>query len=90
MRKNYEDVFPKIFKNGCLKSEHIYIFSSSALLLSFSGMCILFLFFIVFLYCIFFVFFFCSRWSFVDVPLIFFCPAEYKDIESCDFIVLIV
>ena len=24
-----------------------------------------------------FVFFFCSRWSCVDVPLIFFCPADH-------------
>ena len=24
-----------------------------------------------------FVFFFCSRWSFVDVPLIIFCPADH-------------
>ena len=24
-----------------------------------------------------FVFFFCSHWSFVDVPLIFFCPADH-------------
>ena len=25
----------------------------------------------------FFCFCFCSRWSFVDVPLIFFCPADH-------------
>ena len=24
-----------------------------------------------------FVFFFCSHWSLVDVPLIFFCPADH-------------
>ena len=24
-----------------------------------------------------FVFFFCSHWSFVDVPLMFFCPADH-------------
>ena len=27
-------------------------------------------------FCVF-VFFFCSRWSLVDVPLIFFCPADH-------------
>ena len=26
---------------------------------------------------VFVVFFFCSRWSFVDVPLIFFCPTDH-------------
>ena len=25
----------------------------------------------------FLVFFFCSRWTFADVPLIFFCPADH-------------
>ena len=41
-------------------------------------------FFLSFLFCfvmffcfLFFVFCFCSRWSFVDVPLIFFCPADH-------------
>ena len=24
-----------------------------------------------------FVFFFCSHWSLIDVPLIFFCPADH-------------
>ena len=49
---------------------------SSALRLSFSDMCILlFLFLSV---CPFlFVFFFCSRWSFIDVPLIIFCLADH-------------
>ena len=32
-------------------------------------------FFVVFFYV--FVFFFCSHWSLVDVPLIFFCPADH-------------
>ena len=51
---------------------------SSALRLSFSGMCILFCYFCSFLFVVFclFMFFFCSHWSFVDVPLIFFCPAD--------------
>ena len=54
---------------------------SSALLLSFSGMCFFcfcpFVFVVsVFVSSRFFVLFFCSRWSFVDVPLIFFCPAD--------------
>ena len=31
--------------------------------------------FIVFVFVVV-VFFFCSRWSFVDVPLILFCPAD--------------
>ena len=26
-----------------------------------------------------FVFFFCSHWSLVDVPLIFFCPADRQE-----------
>ena len=49
----------------------------SALLLSFSGMRILLLilFFVVFV--LFRCILFCSRWSFVDVPLIFFCPADH-------------
>ena len=60
---------------------HYTKLSLSSALLSFSGMCILLLFlsflFVVF---VFFavVFFFCSRWSCcVDVPLIFFCPADH-------------
>ena len=32
-------------------------------------------FFLSFLFC--FVLFFCSRLSFVDVPLIFYCPADH-------------
>ena len=52
---------------------------SSALRLSFSGMCILLFLFLYFCHLCFclFVFFFCSRWSLVDVPLIFFCPADH-------------
>ena len=50
---------------------------SNALRLSFSGMCILlFLFLSLCRFCLF-VFFFCSHWSLVDVPLIFFCPADH-------------
>ena len=50
---------------------------SNALRLSFSGMCILlFLFLSLFRFCAF-VLFFCSHWSLVDVPLIFFCPADH-------------
>ena len=50
---------------------------SSALLLSFSGMCILLLFLIFCRFCFVLLCFF-SRWSFfVDVPLIFFCPADH-------------
>ena len=52
---------------------------SSALLLSFSGMCIFVIapFFLSFLFCFVSFFLFCSRWSFADVPLIFFCPADH-------------
>ena len=51
---------------------------SNALLLSFSGMCILLLFFSFCRFCfVSFLFLLCSRWSFVDVPLIFFCPADH-------------
>ena len=28
----------------------------------------------------------CSRWSFVDVPLIYFCAADHVDLESSLFI----
>ena len=52
---------------------------SSALRLSFSGMCILLFLFLSlcrFCFCLFVFCFFCSHWSFVDVPLIFFCPAD--------------
>ena len=51
----------------------------SVLLLSFSGMCMLFKvvpFFLSF-FVLFLLYLFCSRWSFVDVPLIFFCPADH-------------
>ena len=41
--------------------------------LSFSGVCILLLFLS---FCRFY-FVLCSRWSCVDVPLIFFCPADH-------------
>ena len=34
-------------------------------------------FFLTFLFFVCLGFFFCSRWSFVDVPLIFFCPADH-------------
>ena len=51
--------------------------SSNAPRLSFSGMRILlFLFLSLCRFCLF-VFFFCSHWSFVDVPLTFFCPADH-------------
>ena len=51
---------------------------SSALRLSFSGMrFLLFLFLSLCRFCFWLCFFFCSHWSFVDVPLIFFCPADH-------------
>ena len=50
---------------------------SNALRLSFSDLCILlFLFLSLCRFCVF-VFFFCSHWSFVDVLLICFCPADH-------------
>ena len=33
--------------------------------------------FLFVVFCVFFVFFFCSHWSLVAVPLIFFCPADH-------------
>ena len=48
---------------------------SNAPRLSFSDLCILLFLFLSF-FCVF-VFFFCSHWSLVDVPLIFFCPADH-------------
>ena len=48
---------------------------SNAPRLSFSDLCILSSLFLFF-FCVF-VFFFCSHWSLVDVPLIFFCPADH-------------
>ena len=50
------------------------LFLSSALLLSFSDMCLCHC---SFLFVVFFFFFSCSRWSFVDVPLIGSCPADH-------------
>ena len=51
---------------------------SNAPRLSFSDLCILLFLFLSLcrFFCVFF-FFFCSRWSLVDVPLIFFCPADH-------------
>ena len=49
---------------------------SNAPRLSFSGLCIL-LFLFLSLCRFFCVFLFCSHWSLVDVPLIFFCPADH-------------
>ena len=50
---------------------------SNALRLSFSGMCILLFLFLSLCRFRLFVFFFCPHWSLVDVPLIFFCPADH-------------
>ena len=49
---------------------------SNAPCLSFSDLCIL-LFLFLSLCRFLCVFFFCSHWSLVDVPLIFFCPADH-------------
>ena len=52
---------------------------SSALLLSFSGLCSmsLFLYFCRFLLVLVLFLFPCSRWSFVDIPLIFSRPEDH-------------
>ena len=50
---------------------------SSALLLSFYGICILLLFLSFCCFCFVSLCFFCSCWSFVNVPLIIFCPADH-------------
>ena len=50
---------------------------SNAPRLSFSDLCILLFLFLLFVVFCMFVFFFCSHWSLVDVPLIFFCPADH-------------
>ena len=53
------------------------VFENTAPRLSFSGMCICYsCSFLFVVFCVF-VFFFCSHWSLVDVPLIFFCPADH-------------
>ena len=49
---------------------------SNAARLSFSDLCILlFMFLSLFRLCV--CVFLCSHWSLVDVPLIFFCPADH-------------
>ena len=51
---------------------------SSPFLLSFSGMYVLCVFVPFFLSFLFLILFSCSRWSFLDVPLIFSCPVLRK------------
>ena len=50
---------------------------SNAPRLSFSGLCILLFLFLSLCRFLCVCFFFCSHWSLVDVPLIFFCPADH-------------
>ena len=50
---------------------------SNAPRLSFSDLCILLFLFLSLCRFFVFVFFFCSHWSLVDVPPIFFCPADH-------------
>ena len=52
------------------------LFLSNAARLSFSDLCIL-LFMFLSLCCLCVCVFLCSHWSLVDVPLIFFCPADH-------------
>ena len=40
-------------------------------------MCIYIIYIYIYIIFCVFVFFFCSHWSLVDVPLIFFCPADH-------------
>ena len=62
---------------------HCTKLSLSSALLFFSGMCFVLLLFLYFCHfcfvslCFLFLFLICSRWSFSDVPLIFFCPADH-------------
>ena len=49
---------------------------SNAPRLSFSDLCILLFLFLSLFFCVL-VFFFCSHWSLVDIPLIFFYPADH-------------
>ena len=52
---------------GCMALyQTLYRLSSALLLLSFSGLCVLLLLLSS-----------CSRWSFLDVPLILFCQADH-------------
>ena len=50
---------------------------SNAPRLSFSGTCILLFLFLALCRFLCVCVFFCPHWSFVDVPLIFFCPADH-------------
>ena len=50
---------------------------SSGFRLYFSGICILLFLFLSLVVFVCLCFFFCSPWSFVDVPLIVFCPADH-------------
>ena len=50
---------------------------SNAPRISFSGMCILLFLFLSLRRFLCVCVFFCSHWSLVDVPLIFFCPADH-------------
>ena len=58
------------------QSEHTVFSLSNAARLSFSDLCILlFMFLSLCRLCV--CVFLCSHWSLVDVPLIFFCPADH-------------
>ena len=50
---------------------------SNAPRLSFSDLCILLFLFLSLCHFVCVCVFFCSHWSSVDVPLIFFCPADH-------------
>ena len=50
---------------------------SNAPRLSFPGMHVYFVILVPFSLSFLFVFFLCSRWSLVDVPLTFICPADH-------------
>ena len=54
--------------NSLYRMHLVYLFLASVSYYSCS--------FLFVVFCLF-VFFFCSHWSLVDVPLIFFCPADH-------------
>ena len=68
---------------GCAARRSLFVLFSLVivilLILSILSILLYFCYSCSFLFAVFcvFVFFFCSHWSLVDVPLIFFCPADH-------------
>ena len=59
--------------NSLYRMPLVYLFLTCVFCYSCSFLFVVFFFFFFSV----FVFFFCSHWSLVDVPLIFFCPADH-------------